>query len=313
MAKIAIVFVSYSDNPAGRNMLTSTTFSIRCTATSSSWPRLRRRVSRLPVARPTSSSKMMSCVALIHIGTDTEPCRIAETLPEEVLSKMYAPPKSSYPVATPATLLEYDAVLFGIPTRYGNFPAQWKTFWDSTGQQWATGGYYGKYAGVFVSTASPGGGQESTAIASMSTLAHHGFNFVPLGYKHTFGQLTNLSEVHGGSPWGAGTFVSFLLFRTLCLRIRRYRMLMQNDRPLVTAAASPLLWSSRSPRFRVRPSMPPFPRSTSLDYMVAVRRRRSLLRQLGSSRRTRRTRRPRKGHVACRRSAIFSRCIHIPI
>lgn len=54
--------------------------------------------------------------------------QIAETLPEEVLAKMYAPPKpTDIPVLKdPSTLLEYDAFLFGIPTRYGNFPAQWK-------------------------------------------------------------------------------------------------------------------------------------------------------------------------------------------
>ncbi|KAJ5601203.1 Flavoprotein WrbA [Penicillium lagena] len=132
--------------------------------------------------------------------------QVAETLSDDVLAKMHAPPKSSYPIAEPTELLEYDAVLFGIPTRYGNFPAQWKAFWDKTGSIWATGGFWGKYAGLFISTGTPGGGQESTAISSMSTLAHHGFIYVPLGYKTVFGQLANLSEVHGGSPWGAGTF-----------------------------------------------------------------------------------------------------------
>jgi NAD(P)H dehydrogenase (quinone) len=87
---------------------------------------------------------------------------------------MHAPPKSDIPVVDAKTLESYDAFLFGIPTRYGNFPAQWKAFWDSTGGQWGTGGYWGKYAGVFVSSASPGGGQESTAIAALSTLSHHG-------------------------------------------------------------------------------------------------------------------------------------------
>lgn len=119
---------------------------------------------------------------------------------------MYAPPKSAYPVIDPAKLAEYDAVLFGIPTRYGNFPAQWKAFWDQTGGQWATGGYWGKYAGLFVSSGTLGGGQESTALAAMSTLAHHGWIYVPLGYKPVFAQLSNLQEIHGGSPWGAGTF-----------------------------------------------------------------------------------------------------------
>lgn len=63
-------------------------------------------------------------------------------------------------------------------------------------------------AGLFISTASLGGGQESTAIAAMSTLAHHGIIYVPFGYAKAFGQMTDLSEVHGGSPWGAGTFAA---------------------------------------------------------------------------------------------------------
>jgi NAD(P)H dehydrogenase (quinone) len=119
---------------------------------------------------------------------------------------MHAPPKSDYPVATPDILETYDAFLLGIPTRYGNFPAQWKAFWDSTGKQWASGGFWGKYAGIFVSSGSAGGGQESTAIAALSTLTHHGIIYVPLGYKTAFPILTNLSEARGGSPWGAGTF-----------------------------------------------------------------------------------------------------------
>lgn len=134
--------------------------------------------------------------------------QVAETLPDEVLAKMYAPPKpTDIPVLTdPTVLTQYDAFLFGIPTRYGNFPAQWKAFWDKTGKIWQTGGYWGKYAGVFVSTASQGGGQESTALATMSTLAHHGIIYVPLGYAKAFPILTDLEQVRGGSAWGAGTF-----------------------------------------------------------------------------------------------------------
>ncbi|MCJ1301908.1 Minor allergen Alt a 7 [Hypocenomyce scalaris] len=133
--------------------------------------------------------------------------QVAETLPEGVLSKMHAPPKdAAIPTIDPATLQQYDAFLFGIPTRYGNFPAQWKAFWDATGAQWASGGYWGKYAGVFISTGTMGGGQESTAIAAMSTMAHHGMIYVPLGYKTAFPILADLSEARGGSPWGAGTF-----------------------------------------------------------------------------------------------------------
>ncbi|VDC00161.1 unnamed protein product [Peniophora sp. CBMAI 1063] len=132
--------------------------------------------------------------------------QVAETLPEDILKLMHAPAKPEYPVLAPNDLADFDAFLFGIPTRYGNFPAQFKAFWDATGQLWAGGKLAGKSAGLFISTASPGGGQESTAVAAMSTFAHHGISYVPLGYANAFAQLTNLSEVHGGSPWGAGTF-----------------------------------------------------------------------------------------------------------
>jgi len=146
---------------------------------------------------------------LKKVGIEADLYQIAETLPEEVLGKMYAPPKATdVPVIDAAKLEEYDAFLFGIPTRYGNFPAQWKAFWDTTGGIWAKGGYWGKYAGVFVSTGTPGGGQESTVIAAMSTMAHHGIIYVPLGYKTAFPILANLSEARGGSPWGAGTFAA---------------------------------------------------------------------------------------------------------
>lgn len=131
--------------------------------------------------------------------------QVPETLPEEVLTKMHAPPKPDYPIASPQTLTEHDSFLFGIPTRYGNMPAQIKAFWDATGQLWGKGALDGKAAGIFQSTSGLGGGQETTAMNMLSTFVHHGIIFVPLGYKHTFGQLSNLSEVHGGSAWGAGT------------------------------------------------------------------------------------------------------------
>jgi len=135
--------------------------------------------------------------------------QLEETLSDDILKKMYAPDKPAYTVLSdPKVLTDYDAFIFGIPTRYGNFPAQWKTFIDKTGGIWQSGGFYGKYVGLFISTASLGGGQESTAIAAMSTLAHHGMIYVPLGYAKAFAQMTDLSEVHGGSPWGSGTFAA---------------------------------------------------------------------------------------------------------
>ena len=157
-----------------------------------------------PFATFTCTNTAPLCDYLLTLGRSY---RVEETLPQEVLAKMYAPGQDkSIPFIDPKTLENYDAFLFGIPTRYGNFPAQWKAFWDRTGGQWAAGAYWGKMAGFFISTASLGGGQESTAIAAMSTLAHHGIIYVPLGYKTAFPLLADLSEVRGGSPWGAGTF-----------------------------------------------------------------------------------------------------------
>ena len=87
-------------------------------------------------------------------GGDAKLFQVPETLPKEVLEKMYAAPKATDVdvIEDPSVLEAYDGVLFGIPTRYGNFPAQFKAFWDKTGKQWQQGSFWGKYAGLFVST-----------------------------------------------------------------------------------------------------------------------------------------------------------------
>ncbi|KAL7268233.1 flavodoxin-like fold protein [Rhizina undulata] len=139
-------------------------------------------------------------------GGSADLYQVPETLSDEVLGKLYAAPKPAYPIISPELLKNYDAFLFGIPTRYGSFPAQWKAFIDQTGSLWAEGALSGKYAGIFVSTGTQGGGQESTAINALSTLAHHGILYVPFGYKHAFPILADMSEIRGGSAWGAGTF-----------------------------------------------------------------------------------------------------------
>jgi NAD(P)H dehydrogenase (quinone) len=135
-------------------------------------------------------------------------------LSDEILEKMRVT-KLDFPTASNETLLKYDAFLFGIPTRFGNMPAQLKVrcsplfvhiftkeqaFWDATGGLWNAGKLDAKYAGVFVSTGATGGGQESTVISFLSTLAHHGIIYVPLGYSSGFDELNNLNlrEVHGG-------------------------------------------------------------------------------------------------------------------
>ncbi|KAG7692287.1 hypothetical protein KL930_004920 [Ogataea haglerorum] len=137
-------------------------------------------------------------------GSTADIMQVPETLSPELLKVLHAPERPDFPIATVDALKEYDGIIFGIPTRYGNFPAQLKAFIDATGRLWATGALYHKTAGVFVSTGT-GGGNEVTAVNALSTFAHHGMIYVPLGYAKAFGELTNLSEVHGGSAWGAGT------------------------------------------------------------------------------------------------------------
>lgn len=88
----------------------------------------------------TTSQADAELKGIREAGGDATLFQVPETLSEEVLQKMYAPAKPSDPVLNdPAELEAFDAVLFGIPTRYGNFPAQFKTFWDKTGKQWQQG------------------------------------------------------------------------------------------------------------------------------------------------------------------------------
>ncbi|CAI2162849.1 3957_t:CDS:2 [Funneliformis geosporum] len=146
----------------------------------------------------------------IKKGTETfdssieiELYQVPETLPQEVLTKMHAPPKPELPIITADKLAEADGFLFGFPTRFGSMPAQFKAFLDSTGHLWSGGSLNNKFAGIFSSTATQHGGQETTAFTAITYLAHHGIIFVPLVSKLPyFGQT---DEVIGGGPWGSGT------------------------------------------------------------------------------------------------------------
>jgi NAD(P)H dehydrogenase (quinone) len=132
--------------------------------------------------------------------------QVAETLPAEVLAKMHAPPKDANvrTITDPQELKQYDGILFGIPTRFGMMPAQMKAFVDSTGGLWMEGALVGKTGGVFFSTATQGGGQETTALTAITQFTHHGMIYVPIGYSDP--SIMSMDEVHGGSPYGAGTF-----------------------------------------------------------------------------------------------------------
>jgi NAD(P)H dehydrogenase (quinone) len=104
--------------------------------------------------------------------------RAPETLPDEVLAKMHAPPKPDDAEATADKLTEYDGIMFGMPTRFGMACAQMKALMDSTGALWQNGALVGKPAGVFFSTAVQNGGQETTGFTFLTQLTHHGMIFV---------------------------------------------------------------------------------------------------------------------------------------
>ncbi|CAO3642791.1 unnamed protein product [Cunninghamella blakesleeana] len=140
---------------------------------------------------------------LKEAGVDAQIYQVPETLSDEILTKMHAPAKPDVPIVTHDDLIEADGFLFGIPTRFGTMPAQFKAFLDSTGGLWASGKLAGKFGGIFFSTGSQHGGQETTAATTVTYFAHHGIIYVPTGFANA--HLFDTSEVIGGSAWGAGT------------------------------------------------------------------------------------------------------------
>lgn len=134
-------------------------------------------------------------------GADVVIKRVPETMPAELFTKSGGKTQTA-PEATPQELGDYDAIIIGTPTRFGNMAGQMRTFWDQTGGLWASGGLYGKIASVFSSTGT-GGGQEQTITSTWTTLAHHGMVIVPIGYATK--ELFDVSQVRGGTPYGATT------------------------------------------------------------------------------------------------------------
>lgn len=128
--------------------------------------------------------------------------RVPELMPEEVAKKSGAKLDQPAPVADPQELRNYDAVIFGTPTRFGNMAAQMRNFLDQTGSLWMDGSLIGKVGSVFTSTGT-GGGNESTILTFIPTLLHQGMIYVGLPYSCP--ELSDVSEVKGGSPYGAGT------------------------------------------------------------------------------------------------------------
>ena len=135
-------------------------------------------------------------------GVEVTVKRVAETMSAEVFKAAGGKTEQSAPIATPAELADYDAIIVGTPTRFGNMSAQMRSFFDQTGGLWAKGALAGKVASVFTSTGT-GGGQEMTITSTWTTLAHHGMIIVPIGYSTP--ALFDISQGGGGTPYGAST------------------------------------------------------------------------------------------------------------
>lgn len=129
--------------------------------------------------------------------------RVPEIIPEEKARDAGVKLDQSAPVASTDELAEYDAIIFGTPTRFGNMCAQMRNFLDQTGGLWANGKLIGKVGSVFTSTGTQHGGQETTITSFHTTLLHHGMIIV--GVPYSCKGITKMNEITGGSPYGSST------------------------------------------------------------------------------------------------------------
>jgi NAD(P)H dehydrogenase (quinone) len=136
-------------------------------------------------------------------GAEVAVKRVPELVPAEVAEAAHYKTDQKAPIATVAELPEYDAIIFGTPTRYGTMTAQMKNFLDQTGGLWAKGALIGKVGSVFTSTATQHGGQEATILTTLPVLLHHGM--VVVGLPYSFQGQMGVDQIRGGSPYGAST------------------------------------------------------------------------------------------------------------
>lgn len=136
-------------------------------------------------------------------GAEVVVKRVPELVPDEVAKNAHYKLNQPAPIATVEELPQYDAIIFGTPTRYGNMTAQMKNFLDQTGALWASGALVGKVGSVFASSATQHGGQESTILTFHPVLLHLGM--VIVGLPYAFAGQMGIEEVKGGSPYGAST------------------------------------------------------------------------------------------------------------
>lgn len=136
-------------------------------------------------------------------GAEAVVKRVPELVPQEAARSAHFKLDQRAEIATVAELPDYDAIIFGTPTRFGNMAAQMKHFLDQAGGLWQQGKLVGKVGSVFTSSATQHGGQESTILTFHPVLLHLGMIIVGLPYSFQ-GQM-GVAEVMGNSPYGAST------------------------------------------------------------------------------------------------------------
>jgi NAD(P)H dehydrogenase (quinone) len=136
-------------------------------------------------------------------GTEVVIKRVPELVPDDVCAKAGIKLDQDAPFADPGELGDYDALIIGTPTRFGNMAAQMRNFLDQTGGLWAKGALIGKVGSAFTSTASQHGGQETTLVSIHTTMLHHGMVVAGIPYSEV--RLSQMDEISGGTPYGAST------------------------------------------------------------------------------------------------------------
>jgi NAD(P)H dehydrogenase (quinone) len=135
-------------------------------------------------------------------GASVQIMRVPELMEREFAKKVGAKLDQAAPIAKPMMLADYDAVIFGTPTRFGNMCSQMRNFLDQTGSLWLSGGLTGKIGSVFTSTGT-GSGNETTITSFHNTLIHHGMLIA--GVAPNAKAFKDFSELHAGSVYGAST------------------------------------------------------------------------------------------------------------
>ncbi len=136
-------------------------------------------------------------------GATVDVRRVPETVPAEMAKASHFKLDQAAPIATIDELANYDAIVFGTPTRFGNMAGQMRSFLDQAGGLWMKGSLVGKVASVFCSSGTQHGGQESTILTFIPTLMHLGM--IVVGLPYSFAGQMGLAEIAGCSPYGAST------------------------------------------------------------------------------------------------------------